>query len=196
MGRNKYSDPRYFVQAGDKGHNPLHINLIRANKPKKTSEDEVKVVADLIYSLTHTDHAFAVAANQRGWEAPIFVTRWALDTINLLPMSDALDEGHHILLRSNISPTLYRNPSYKPVSNDMTYVEESCLSFEGDSGLMKRYNKIEVTAEVLDMVARRGNRKRNQWHKVTLVLEGLASQIFQHEYDHLLGVGVWNMREI
>lgn len=195
MARNKYSDPSYFLQAYDKGHNPLHTNILRESTQKKKTDDEVKVVADLLYSLTHTTHAFAIAANQRGWTSPIFITRWALEDINGLPVADELTEKHQEILRNKKNITLYRNPSYIPLTKE-EYTMESCLSLEGDEHLVGRFSVIQVTVEVLDMVARRGNRSRNHWIKRTFTLEGLPAQIFQHEYDHFLGLGLWNTREI
>lgn len=195
MARNKYSDPRYFLQAHDRGHNPLHTNVLRANTQKKATEDEVKVVADLLYSITHTTHAFAIAANQRGWNSPIFIARWDLEQLRGLPMSDQLSIIHQSELKDRRNITLYRNPHYVPLSDEV-YVSESCLSYEGEQCLVKRHMHIEATVEVLDMVARRGNRSRNHWTKKTFILEGLAAQIFQHEYDHLIGLGVWNVREV
>lgn len=192
----KFTDPTYYIQAEDRGDNPLHKNLYRNNKTK-VKGDEVKAVADLLYSLTHNNVAFAIAANQRGWYEPIFTARWELETLNLLPAAADLDTKHHTLLKDAISPTVYRNPEYRVLdTSEDYYTAETCLSWEGETALMHRHNTIEVSVDVLDMVARRGDRNRNHWVRKTFTLTGLASQIFQHETDHILGLGIWNMREI
>lgn len=197
---NPFTDPKYYMQAEDKGNNPLHKNLLRAKeqRPKQGAPKvETKVVSDLLYSLNHTPHALAVAANQRGWEVPIFSSRWDLETLNNLPVSADLDAKHQHYLSCATNLTVYKNPSYTQVIEDGTvFTEESCLSWEGRTGLMERFNTIDVSVEVLDLWARKGNRSRNVWNKKSFRLSGLAAQIFQHEYDHLIGLGIWNMREI
>jgi peptide deformylase len=68
------------------------------------------------------------------------------------------------------------------VSSDNDYIEfnEGCLSFLGDSCIIRRPNTIKV--RFLDA---QGN-----WQEKTLI--GLASRCFQHELDHLNGITMWD----
>lgn len=62
--------------------------------------------------------------------------------------------------------------------------DEGCLSFPHRWGKrLNRFNKIKVTYQVKGGLF--GLKRRTKW------LEGLESQIFQHEYDHCLGQNIY-----
>lgn len=190
-------DPRTYLQAQD-NHRILFTNILRADQ----TSNHVGVVSDLLFCLLNRIDAFAVAANQRGWNAPIFASRFDLSEISHLPVSHKLTDEDHKSLRklSQKGPAVYKNPKYFVDHNQEMYVAtiECCLSwFDGQAvERMKRFSRIYVEVEMLDMVARKANRSRLQWKKVEFELTGLGAQIFQHEYDHLSGLGIYSLREI
>lgn len=194
-------NPTAFLQAQENAKE-LTLNLLRyaSNHPSKTNPTpEHKVVSDLFFSLINKRDSFAIAANQRGWKAPLFVSRWPLQLLNELPMAAYLTPDQNKILLDSVSPVAYKNPRYWVDSNVQTHCSpESCLSWHygQEPELMKRFLKIHVEVLVLNVEAFRNNRKRCEWNKATFTLEGLAAQIFQHEYDHLSGGGIWCYREI
>jgi peptide deformylase len=71
--------------------------------------------------------------------------------------------------------TLWINPSYKPIGEEMNEDYEGCLSVEDVAGLVKRFKRISYRAfnedgKVIDGEA-----------------EGFAARVIQHEIDHLDG---------
>ena len=77
-----------------------------------------------------------------------------------------LDGQTHILINPKIISKSWRK----------FYPEEGCLSFPGKFFITKRHKKIKLTA-----IDRHGK-------KISLSADGLLSQAFQHEIDHLDGV--------
>ncbi len=76
------------------------------------------------------------------------------------------------------------NPKIISHSEEMTYLPggEGCLSVdENTTGLVKRPKRIKVRANLVDLST--GNVK-----ETVLKLKGYAAIVFQHEYDHLLGI--------
>lgn len=70
-----------------------------------------------------------------------------------------------------------RRPNYKEY-------EEGCLSFPFRKGKrLNRFNRIKVTYQVKGGWF--GFKRRTRW------LDGLASQVFQHEYDHCQGKNIY-----
>ena len=68
------------------------------------------------------------------------------------------------------------NPRIIKKYNENVWCEEGCLSFPDDIINIQRPNRIVVKYEDED----------KKEHKIKL--EGLASRVFQHEFDHLEGV--------
>jgi peptide deformylase len=70
----------------------------------------------------------------------------------------------------------YINPEILSYGEEEGYFQEGCLSIPGIFEDLKRPEKVRVRYRDLQF----------KWHEE--ILEGIASRIFQHEYDHLQGV--------
>ncbi|MBD9363578.1 peptide deformylase [Methylomonas fluvii] len=73
-------------------------------------------------------------------------------------------------------PILMVNPSFKIVDNSLHKDWEGCLSVPGIRALVPRYRAIEVQYQ-----DRQGEPHR-------LALQDFPARVFQHEFDHLLGL--------
>jgi peptide deformylase len=72
--------------------------------------------------------------------------------------------------------TIWLNPSYEPVSQDMVEDWEGCFSVPDVAGLVKRYKKIRYTA-----FDKNGK-------KITGTATGFLARVIQHETDHINGI--------
>lgn len=68
------------------------------------------------------------------------------------------------------------NPVLKPVSKEKSEFWEGCLSVPGLRGLVARPNKVSLEA------------LNQKGEKVSMVVDGFAATVLQHECDHLDGV--------
>lgn len=76
------------------------------------------------------------------------------------------------------------NPKIISYSESLTYLPggEGCLSVDEDTtGLVKRYKKIKARVNLIDL-------KTGEAKETILKLKGYPGIVFQHEYDHLLGI--------
>ena len=164
-------------------------------KNKGNRHTEKEVVKDLLFSLSNTRDAYAIAANQRGFDFPIFVVKFDLDKASMLPFAhDMISVDTDTLsIALKVSPSVFKDPSIELVEGTREYASrESCLSSEGMEYTTKRYYQIRLHAKMLDIEAFRRNKNNLAWKSVILPLSGLASQIVQHEVDHLHGMGPWS----
>jgi peptide deformylase len=72
------------------------------------------------------------------------------------------------------------NPEIVEMGTDLVDFEEGCLSFKGESCIIKRPDRILVRYYDADA------------QECTEELSGLASRCFQHELDHLNGITMWD----
>lgn len=75
-----------------------------------------------------------------------------------------------------IAPTVVINPHILDYSQQMEPGEEGCLSIQERRFLISRHTWVRVKYQDLD----------GQWHAQKL--SGFIARIFQHEYDHLQGI--------
>ncbi len=75
-----------------------------------------------------------------------------------------------------IAPTVVINPNILEYSDKLESGEEGCLSIQDRRFFISRHEWIQVKFQDLD----------EQWHVQTLT--GFIARIFQHEYDHLKGI--------
>jgi peptide deformylase len=76
------------------------------------------------------------------------------------------------------------NPKIISHSEEMTYLPsgEGCLSVDQETtGLVKRAKKIKAKVNLVDL-------KSGEVKETTLKLTGYPAIVFQHEYDHLMGI--------
>lgn len=72
------------------------------------------------------------------------------------------------------------NPEITEMDTDLVDFEEGCLSFKGESCIIKRPDRIRVRYYNEDA------------QECVEELSGLASRCFQHELDHLNGITMWD----
>ncbi len=74
------------------------------------------------------------------------------------------------------------NPVFKPLSNETDLLWEACFSATQDDDNQPKIAKVErytkILASYYDLEAKKQQR----------LLENFSARIFQHEYDHLLGI--------
>ena len=72
--------------------------------------------------------------------------------------------------------TMWLNPSYEPIGQDMLEDWEGCFSVPDVAGLVKRYTKIRYT--FFDKTGK----------KITGIATGFLARVIQHETDHINGI--------
>lgn len=75
------------------------------------------------------------------------------------------------------------NPEIIDSSQKFVDYDEGCLSYKGDQCTISRPDEISV----------RYQNYRGDWY--TERLDGLLARCFQHEYDHLEGITMWDRYE-
>lgn len=75
-----------------------------------------------------------------------------------------------------ISPRIFINPVITKVGKEKVLGDEGCLSFPGIKLKVKRFEEIEVAYQ----------NKKQEWEETRLT--GIMSRVFQHEFDHLMGI--------
>ena len=76
------------------------------------------------------------------------------------------------------------NPKIISYSESLTYLPggEGCLSVDEDTtGLVKRYKKIKARVNLINL-------ETGEAKETILKLKGYPGIVFQHEYDHLMGI--------
>lgn len=196
--RAAFRSPSGFCQiySEDKEeHSVLSTDTTR-KKVKKPKHTEKEVVKDLLFMIRSTRDAYAIAANQRGFDFPIFVCKYDLNKLSILPFTHQLVsvsvDDLALSFKEDIS--VFKEATIEiPEGSPAPYrSRERCLSAEGLEYETERYPSIVLHARMLDMEAYRRNRNNLIWREVALPLAGLAAQIVQHEVDHTRGLGIWN----
>lgn len=134
----------------------IHDPIFLAGKSEVATKEDIHVAHDLLETLiAHKESCVGMAANMIGIRKNIIAF---------------LDE-------SGRAPTytVMLNPII--IKADGAYdTEESCLSLLGGPRKCKRYNKIKVQYQTMEMQTR------------VKTYEGWTAQIIQHEVDHCNGV--------
>ena len=129
-------------------HDPIFLSL----KSELATKDDLSVAQDLLDTLTaHKDGCVGMAANMIGVCKRII----------------CFDDGG--------SYTLMLNPEIVKMSGEYE-TEESCLSLLGGPRSAKRWKKIKVRYQNLQLQTR------------LKTFEGRTAQIIQHELDHCNGI--------
>ena len=105
-----------------------------------------------MFSLMRKENGIGLSATQIGLDIRLFVTY------------------------VNGKYTAYYNPVLLDFNERLVEFDEGCLSFPGESYIIKRPDIIEV--EYCDYL---GNKKKKK-------LQGIAARVWLHEYDHLEGI--------
>lgn len=124
--------------------------------------DDIRALVDDMFATMELAPGVGLAAPQIGVGLSLFVYDWV----------DENDVQHRGVA---INPTLLLDPlSVTPLDEDEEI--EGCLSVPGERFPLRRSNRVTLTATDLN-----GN-------EYTTTAEGWLARIFQHEYDHLLGI--------
>ena len=130
----------------------MHDPIFLAQKSALATKEDLQVVQDLLDTLAaHKETCVGMAANMIGVSKQII----AFD-----------NKGTHMVML---------NPKIVKQSGEYE-TEESCLSLLGGPRRTKRYKKIKVQYQNLDLQVR------------LKTFEGWTAQIIQHEIDHCDGV--------
>lgn len=130
----------------------IHDPVFLAQKATPATREDLQAVQDLLDTLAaHRDTCVGMAANMIGVCKQIIVFD---------------NEGIYAVM---LNPTIVKQ-------SEEYEAEESCLSLLGGPRKTKRYRKIKVQYQTVDMQTR------------LKTFEGWTAQIIQHEIDHLNGV--------
>lgn len=130
----------------------IHDPVFLAQKATPATREDLQAVQDLLDTLAaHRDACVGMAANMIGVCKQIIVFD---------------NEGIYAAM---LNPTIVKQ-------SEEYEAEESCLSLLGGPRKTKRYRKIKVQYQTVDMQTR------------LKTFEGWTAQIIQHEIDHLNGV--------
>ncbi|MEM1206042.1 MAG: peptide deformylase [Acidobacteriota bacterium] len=140
------------------GHPALRTPAEPLNPEQLSSQETQQLIDDMLETMTDAE-GVGLAAPQVGLGLQLFV------------YLDVGAEGD----REGPEGKVLVNPALDPVSRDLVYDWEGCLSIPDLRGLVPRYSAMQVHA--LD---RHGG-------KVEFLAEGYEARIIQHEFDHLNG---------
>ena len=130
----------------------MHDPIFLAQKSTPATADDLEVARDLLDTLTfHKDGCVGMAANMIGVSKRIIVFD---------------NEGSYMTM---LNPVILKG-------SDLYEAEEGCLSLLGGPRKTKRYKKIKVQYQNLDLQTR------------LKTFTGWTAQIIQHEFDHCKGV--------
>jgi peptide deformylase len=125
-------------------------------------DDELRDLVTDMFATMELAPGVGLAAPQIGEDRALFVYDW-------------VDDGDRQHRGVAINPTVLLAPlSVNPINE---YEElEGCLSLPGERFPLRRSDRVTLTATDID------------GHEFTIEAEGWLARIFQHEYDHLLGI--------
>ena len=130
----------------------MHDPIFLAQKSTPATADDLEVAQDLLDTLTfHKEGCVGMAANMIGVTKRIIVFD---------------NEGSYMTM---LNPVILKG-------SDLYETEESCLSLLGGPRKTKRYKKIKVQYQNLNMQTR------------LKTFSGWTAQIIQHEIDHCNGI--------
>lgn len=131
----------------------MHDPIFLAGKSTAATKDDIGTAKDLLDTLmAHKETCVGMAANMIGVKKCI--------------IAFVADDGSYMTM---FNPVILK----KEQSFD---TEEGCLSLLGGPRKCKRYKKIKVRYQTLEMQTRTKN------------FEGFVAQIIQHEVDHCEGI--------
>lgn len=136
--------------------------LHRPSAPVTLIDDDIRTLVADMFDTMDAAPGVGLAAPQIGVDLAIFVWRWEDE-------DGILQEGVAINPRLLISPV-----SIDPVDEDEE--AEGCLSVPGERFGLRRSDRAILTATNID------------GDEFTIEAHGWLARIFQHEFDHLLGV--------
>lgn len=134
----------------------------QAERVDGIDDDFRKLIQNMLETL-HAAGGIGLAAPQIGISKMFLVIDWS-------QLNDENDP------KKQEGFTVYVNPVIHGVGGNRTPQEEACLSLPKISAEVSRADNIEISYETLD------------GEEVKEELIGYHARVFQHEYDHLLGI--------
>lgn len=175
------SHPTYVVLDEENGINPeiLRIPAERVSFP--LSEEDQEILCILEAKFDAEENCAGLAAPQIGFSKAMIVFAAPNDP-NLKKWRPDLEQ--------TMPKTIWINPSYEPLGEEMSKDGEGCFSVAHVVGFVQRYTKIRYHAFMPDGTA------------VTGEASGFLARIIQHETDHINGFlfvdrtdEVWSIEE-
>lgn len=138
----------------------LYGDEILEKKTKKVTKVDDKVISLVknMFETMHNANGMGLAANQVGSDKAIFIT-------DLSGVKGHEDEA----------PRVFINPKIVWQSEELSKIEEGCLSIPSLRGEVERPKGIKLIYQDLEL-------KEHELHN-----EDLLARVIQHEYDHLNG---------
>ena len=142
------------------GHPALRIPAEPVDLAELAGPEMQTLIDDMCETMLESD-GVGLAAPQLGFSLQLFV---------YLAIEPDQDEDHEPEQKVLV------NPALEPVSGELVYDWEGCLSILDLRGLVPRHPAVKIHGFDRD-----GN-------KVSCTAEGYEARIVQHEYDHLNGI--------
>ncbi len=133
-----------------------HPALRHKSKPLRSVDAELKNTIRAMFDLMYEQRGIGLAANQVALPYRFFIINTAGDP----------ETGQELVF---LNPVIHKR-------RGTVEAEEGCLSFPEIFALVKRAEKVAVSAYNL------------AGEEISYELDGLLARAFQHEYDHLDGV--------
>lgn len=135
---------------------------LKAKKIKNIKSDETQKIISIMLETLKKSNGVGLAAPQISISKQIMII--SSKPNNRYPNAPLMEE------------LVLINPKIIKTSKGKNKDWEGCLSVPGIRAVVPRHNKIEVKYKTVD------NEKR------TIVFKDFVARIFQHEYDHLIGL--------
>lgn len=145
------------------GHPVLRKDAVPIETPIEAQTR--RLAADMVATMVAAD-GVGLAAPQVKHGVRLIV--FSLPAARLDPDEDAPEEEDAV--------TALVNPSFEPVSHDIAFGLEGCLSIPGLRGVVPRFHHIRYRGLTLD------------GEPITREATGFHARVVQHEVDHLNGV--------
>jgi peptide deformylase len=148
---------------------PNKVLRDRTKKIEKVDEELIKEMEELRKILEASENGAGLAAPQIG------ISKSFLGIKNR--------EGVKILINPSLE-TSFGEKVYPKIRNEDGSEDdflEGCLSFPDLYGTVKRFLKIKVNWEEIDS-------RNEKLETRNEILEGFSAIVWQHEYDHLIGI--------
>lgn len=162
---------------------PIHYKISKPVKSYKEIRSEAKELMDFVWRGEFKglwNKAYAIAHCQVS-ETPYAFFVVAMEHINSKMFDDQVIINPQILEAPTMIKIKHGNEMVD-IPNAIDY-DEPCMSFPfRQPKRITRYNEIKVRYQVHRFIG---------FKTVTRKLSGLASEIFQHEYDHIQGKNIY-----
>jgi peptide deformylase len=159
-----------FVAINDDSQPQDSRNILKQKAKPVTfplSSEDTKIVKVLEEAFDAIDNCAGIAAPQLGYSKQMIIFA-APDDIEL--------KKWRANLTQTMDKTIWLNPKYEGVGDEMEEDFEACFSVIGLAGMVERFAKIKYEAVL------------PTGESITGEAEGFLARVIQHEIDHLNGI--------